>query len=191
MPLRRAFHWAATALLCGLLQSCALDQGLTSAVEPARPGGPRYVSLTIEGYNYTDDYIDQFTVNGQGGGNLYLSTPTSGGGGGACCVGLWTGTELPKKVTVRWTGSYCRYFVTNYAGESSGRLRGIWKEKEAWIKGPLPADPHYFEVHIYSDDHVEVAVTSNSSGPRLQRLVDEHGRRPGVKNQYPRCTDAK
>ncbi|MFZ5520651.1 MAG: hypothetical protein ACOZD0_05545, partial [Pseudomonadota bacterium] len=73
MPLRRAFHWAATALLCGLLQSCALDQGLTSAAEPARPGGPRYVSLTIEGYNYTDDYIDQFTVNGQGGGNLYLS----------------------------------------------------------------------------------------------------------------------
>lgn len=82
MPLRRAFHWAATALLCGLLQSCALDRGLTSAVEPAKPGGPRYVSLTIEGYNYTDDYIDQFTVNGQGGGNLYLSTPTSGGGGG-------------------------------------------------------------------------------------------------------------
>ena len=173
-----------------LLQSCASDHQLPQPSRNAKPGEPRYVSLTIYGYNYTDDYIDQFEVNGQGGGNLYLSTATSGGGGSVCCVGLWTGTELPKKVTVRWTGSYCIYTTVNSDGERRDWRRGIWREAEAWIHGPLPPEPNYFEVHIYQDGHVEVAVTADSSRPRLKLPVDEHGRRPGVARQYPRCVDA-
>jgi hypothetical protein len=45
------------------------------------------VGLAIEGYNYTNRFIDSFTVtdedgNGAWGGNVFLSSPTSGGGGG-------------------------------------------------------------------------------------------------------------
>ena len=174
-----------------LLQSCAGDHDHLKPPGPARPGEHRQVALTIYGYNYTDDYIDQFEVNGQGGGNLYLSTADSGGGGGVCCVGLWTGTVLPKKVKVRWTGSYCTYTERNSAGEVSEWRRGVWREAEAWINGPLPADPNYFEVHIYKDGHVEVAVTADSSLPRLKLPVDERGRRPGVVHNYERCPDAK
>ena len=32
------------------------------------------VSLTLHGYNYTNRYIDSYSINGQGGGNLFLST---------------------------------------------------------------------------------------------------------------------
>lgn len=182
---------AVAALLCGLLQACASDYELPTPSETAKPGEPRHVSLTIYGYNYTDDYIDQFQVNGQGGGNLYLSTASSGGGGSMCCVGLWTGTALPKKVKVRWTGSYCRYTETNSVGEVSEWRRGVWKEADAWITGPLPSNPNYFEVHIYEGDRVEVAITERSSPPRLKLTVDSRGGRPGVHHTYPRCSDAK
>ncbi|MBI5334576.1 MAG: DUF3304 domain-containing protein [Burkholderiales bacterium] len=188
---RQAARLAAAALLCMLLQSCASDYELPQPSRSVKPGEPRYVSLTIYGYNYTDDYIDQFEVNGQGGGNLFPSTPTAGGGKSVCCVGLWTGTELPKKVKVRWTGSYCTYTTVNSYGERRDWRRGVWREADAWINGPLPADPNYFEVHIYEDGHVEVQVTQNSSRPRVKLVVDERGRRPGVKHEYPRCPDAK
>jgi hypothetical protein len=42
--------------------------------------------LVIIGYNYTSRYIDQFSVDGAGGGNLYVSGPSSGGGGIVCCA---------------------------------------------------------------------------------------------------------
>ena len=34
--------------------------------------------LTLFGYNYTDRAVAFFSVNGQGGGDVNLSTPTSG-----------------------------------------------------------------------------------------------------------------
>jgi hypothetical protein len=70
-------------------------------------------SLLIQGYNYTDDYIDSFTVDGQGGGNLYVSGPTSGGGGSVCCASFARGTSMPIRLKVRWTGGYCMWQEPN------------------------------------------------------------------------------
>ena len=42
---------------------------------------PKRYSVVPYGYNYTDNYISSFSVNGAGGGNLEVSIPTAGGGG--------------------------------------------------------------------------------------------------------------
>lgn len=35
--------------------------------------------LLIQGYNYTDTFIDSFSVNGAGGGNIFCEQPDHGG----------------------------------------------------------------------------------------------------------------
>src|SRR5882724_9654200 len=58
--------------------------------------------LMIRGYNYTDTYIDSFSVNGAGGGNLEVSNQETGGGGGTCCAPINAGTDLPMTVEISW-----------------------------------------------------------------------------------------
>ncbi|MBC7993450.1 MAG: hypothetical protein H7Z15_09445, partial [Rhizobacter sp.] len=50
-------------------------------VERDSKGLPKSYSVVAYGYNYTDTYIDSFEVDGAGGGNLEVSTPTAPGGG--------------------------------------------------------------------------------------------------------------
>mgnify|MGYP003577203254 CR=1 FL=1 len=153
----------------------------------AEPAHHQSYALTIAGYNYTDRYIDSFDVNGQGGGNLFVSSPDSGGGGGVCCVSWWTGTKLPKKVRVNWVGSYCKQTLYNKEGDSQTLTQPVWRTAEAQISGPIPREPHYFEVHIYGDGKVEVAITERMSEPRLVLPIDAAGNRPGVVFDDPPC----
>ncbi len=138
------------------------------AASAAAPSANKLHTLTIYGYNYTNRYIDQFSVNGQGGSNLYLSTPTSSGGGGTCCIGWRDGRQLPIKVRVRWVADYCLAEAKNRYGESFTAVQHTFKEKEVEFNGPVPADPGYFEVHFYPDERVEVAITAMPSTPRLK-----------------------
>jgi hypothetical protein len=184
---RRAVHTIACLAACALALPACSQQGASQAARPA-PGEP--IGLTINGYNYTDRYIDSFTVNGQGGGNLYLSTPTSGGGGGVCCVSWTPGGQLPKKVIVRWVGAYCMYDVRTSAGEVFPTRQSLWRQAIAELNGPIPVNPRTFEVHIYKDAHVEVAITEFESPPRLLLQRDENFRRPGTPTYNdPPCTD--
>lgn len=135
-------------------------------------------SLTIYGYNYTNRYIDQFEVDGQGGGNLDPSNFSAGGGKGACCMGWRDGTHLPQTVHIRWVAGGCVRTVTNSSGESREVVRHLFKETDVVLSGPVPADPGYFEVHFFPDEHIEVAITSLPSEPRLRldpgRAVDPY-----------------
>jgi hypothetical protein len=54
-------------VLCIWLAAC--NYSSDPAAEALKPN-PKRASLTIYGYNYTDLYIDSFSVNGNGGGNL-------------------------------------------------------------------------------------------------------------------------
>src|SRR5882724_225523 len=139
----------------------------------AQPDAPKqndskHHALTIYGYNYTNRYIDQFYVDGQGGMNLSVSTPDSGGGGRVCCIGWTDGTPLPQKVTVRWMNAACKKTVTNSSGETRQVVVPLFAEQEVELHGPVPKDPGYFEVHIYPDGHIEVAITQTTSEPRLK-----------------------
>jgi hypothetical protein len=188
---RFAIHAPAVLLaLVGALSACS-RQPEASAPRAAPKGEAEAnanLALAIMGYNYTDRYIDSFTVNGQGGGNLFLSTPTEAGGKSTCCVNWWPGTALPTQVRVRWVGAYCKERRTNSDGETRDWTRGLWKEATAELRGPIPADPRFIEVHIYPNDTVEVAITQRTSPPRLQRPVDGDGRRPGIAINDPMCT---
>jgi hypothetical protein len=60
-------------------------------------------------------------------------------------------------------------------------VRHFFKEQDVVFKGPVPKNPSYLEVHIYPDEHVEIALTENTSLPRLKldksRAVDPYPNR--------------
>jgi hypothetical protein len=150
------------------------------------------VSLTLHGYNYTNRYIDSYSINGQWGGNLFLSTSTSGGGGEVCCGRWWPNSRLPIKVKVKWVGDSCEYKSMTSTGEVFYSIRNFWKEAEALITTPPPADARYLEAHIYEDGHVEAAMTNTYSPPRLILPFDEKTQsRTGKSYVAPMCTWAQ
>ena len=117
-------------------------------------------NLTLYGYNYSDTGISSFEVNGHGGANLNVSTPTAGGGGSVCCVRVSSPMIEPQTVAIKWS-----------------RDAETWCEQSVQLKPPLPAKPEYFEVHFYEDGHIEVAVTEAISPPRIQLQRDGPGSR--------------
>ncbi|MFY0526730.1 DUF3304 domain-containing protein [Archangium gephyra] len=135
------------------------------------------VSLTINGFNYTDLYIDSFEVNGQGGGNLFVSSPTAGGGKGVCCMSFRPGTKLPVQLRIKWT-----------------RDRKRWCEKEALLTGPVPANPRHLGVHFFPDGHIEAEITEDypELKLKLQDYNDEQRKASGnavADEQTARCKD--
>ena len=130
------------------------------------PMGTR-IDLTLVGYNYTDRYIDRFDVDGQGGGNLFVSEGLNGGGKSACCVSYRSGANA-RKVTVRWQSGACTF--TSYldeAGRKHERTHSFFKEVEVQVDPSVPDFPNYFEVHFYPDGHAEAAITEHQSRSRL------------------------
>lgn len=147
-------------------------------------------SLLLQGYNYTDHYIDSFSVNGQGGGNIFESSPTSGGGGSVCCVSWQPGSKLPVKIKVRWATAYCMKLIRTKFGDYDER-QNIFKEKEAWISEEVGDEPRALEVHFYRDGRIEAAITTGDSPPRIKLQRDSDRNRLGVSQKIPRCPDEK
>jgi hypothetical protein len=162
-----------------VLAACAAPTD-SGAVDSAAPVGPRKTHLlSIVGYNYTDQVIDHFEVNGRGGGNLGLSTPTSGGQGDTCCVSWTDGSRLPVTVKVTWVAAYCMQRRTNSAMETRDWREPLLKTSDIEFVGPVPPNPTNFEVHFYPDGHVEAAITETTSSARLKLPVTSNGYRPG------------
>lgn len=143
-----------------------LSATLAALVLAACQEGPKAEPkmLDITGYNYTDRYIDRFSVNGQGGGNVLLSDDADGGGKTACCIVWRPGTALPVTMRVEWT-----------YGERWNHVRGVklqeaeFHQAEAELKGPIPEKPTVFAVHFYPDNTVQVEVAEDYPKPRLKR----------------------
>ncbi|MBR8058042.1 DUF3304 domain-containing protein [Burkholderia dolosa] len=153
MPLKKMIRWTPIAVI-GLLAIMGLSG---CKQEP--------YMLGIVGYNYTDRAVANFGVNGQGGGNIELSTPTAGGGGTSCCVVMSRSTKTPFWVDVKYKMSALESYPPRKVIEPSGP----YKEARVEVKGPIPPDPSYLEVHFYPDGHIEAAI-SGSDGPSPPRL---------------------
>jgi hypothetical protein len=140
------------------------------------------VGLTLTGYNYTDKYIDEFSVNSLSGGNLYVSDSVNGGGGSTCCVGYITGVE-DWKIPIRFHVGSCTYDTQpDSTGKMFSRTHNFYKTVEVQVDKNIPPRPSYFEVHIYPDNHVEAVVTEKSSSARLILSKDREDKSP-----YKQC----
>jgi hypothetical protein len=164
----------------------------TQAAEKTKPADtytpPKSFMLSIVGYNYTDRYIDSFSVNGRGGGNLDISKEGLGGGSAVCCVSWTEGSKLPLKVTVKWVAAYCMRRITNSANETRDWRESVWHIADIEFKGPVPESPRNFEVHFYPDGGIDVAITEKGSQNRLNLPSTPTGYiRPGVKLNDPKC----
>jgi hypothetical protein len=113
----RLFVCLLVAGACGLgLHACNAHPAGSESKVSVDKGAP--VQLEILGYNYTNRPIDQFTVNGQGGARVVLSSPTSGGSGGTCCVSYTPGAK-DFSVVVHWTTHSCEYRQDTGTAEGS------------------------------------------------------------------------
>ncbi|PWF49292.1 DUF3304 domain-containing protein [Massilia glaciei] len=156
-----------------------------SEMSAAKPMGTQ-ISLTLTGYNYTNRYIDQFSVDGQGGGNLYVSGPLGGGGGSVCCVPYIIGAGAWKTM-IRWQVGGCRFDeIIDSGGQTLFQVHPVFKEIEVHINPSIPDNPRYFEVHFFPDGHAEAAITEYSSPPRLILSKDREDRSP-----YRQCLNNK
>ncbi|WP_158616741.1 DUF3304 domain-containing protein [Corallococcus sp. CA054B] len=170
----------------GLLLLAASCKQPASETKPAAPPPTvppqasalaKPVALEINGYNYTDLAIDSFEVNGQGGGDLSVSSTTSGGGKGTCCLGLSPDTKFPVELAIRWT-----------------RDRKRWCEKTVQLAPPVTGDPRHIGVHFFPDGRIEAELTEGYPDLKLKLDRVDAGRRKPTGNsvqdeQSARCRD--
>ena len=148
--------------------SAALAALVLTACQEGPKAEPKMLGIT--GYNYTDRYIDRFSVNGQGGGNVLLSDDADGGGKTACCIVWRPGTALPVTMRVEWT----------YGMEGDLQTGEVFRQSEthsveAELKGPIPEKPTVFAVHFYPDNTVQVEVAEDYPEPRIKRVGSVRG----------------
>lgn len=174
-----AQRWLPLVLSLSALGACKGDSAADSySEESVAPRVGSRVQLGLTGYNYTNQYIKSFSVDGQGGGNVNVSSPNGGGGGTACCIGWNVGANL-QTATVRWEVNSCHY---DERKGSDGRLFSdifyYFKEMEVPVDSSNARNPAFMEVHFYPDGRVEAVVTGESSPPRLKLSADREVERP-------------
>jgi hypothetical protein len=146
-----------------------------------------YVVLDLIGYNYTNRHIRSYDVDGNGGGDVRLSSPTSGGGGIVCCVRLSMKGKNPIIVRIRWQVDGCSYLMNSERSGTTQRLSNYFY-KEEYIEVPRPEGikPRHLESHFYPDGSVVVRLTYDMSTPRLSLSES----RPD-KSKFPKCENDK
>jgi hypothetical protein len=186
MPYVSKIGWRGALYCAGALLStlCACSNAVNyQAVSEGYPvyQEPRRMSLSLAGYNYTNRYINEFSVDGQGGGNLYVSSLTGGGGGTTCCAKFWPGVKY--KVKVRWQSGACYFRVrASDSNDVYNRLHSYYKEAEVAVDDRAGERARYMEVHFYPDGSVQLAATEQPSAPRLALEKDRED-----KTRHPRC----
>ena len=143
--------------------------------------------IDIVVFNYTDRAIDSFSVNGQGGGNVFLSSRTGGGGGSVCCARLHSTHSGFPRIRVKWQVDGCTYLTkSRISGEVFENIYPYYKQADVDVTYRDKSEPHHLEIHFYPDGSVLAELTATLSSPRV--LLD--GDRPD-KSNFPRCPNDK
>lgn len=102
----------------------------------------------ITGYNYTDEYISAFLVNGYSGADI---RPHGGGGSFVCCVSVPEQWKPGLTVTIKWT-----------AHRNANPIP--WKTRVVEVPRYAPTDIGMFAVFFFPNDVVKVLVTMKAPG---------------------------
>lgn len=144
-------------------------------------------SLDIIGFNYTNRVIESFSVNGEGAGNILLSSRTSGGGKSVCCLTVSAAAFSFPRIRVRWQVDGCTYRTrSKVSGEIFENVFPYYKQADVALNFQEKIEPRHLEVHFYPDGTVSAQLTESISLPRV--LLD--GRRSDTSN-FPRCPNDK
>lgn len=132
---------------------------------PENNTGTHYM-LGIVGYNYTDSLIANYTVDGQGGGDIRLSSPTSGGGSTVCCIMLSKKPHWPIYVLVRWQDGGCRENTKDHKFVGNHYQ---YKEATVSVDRGTSSNPSDIAVHFYQDGSVKVRLSDGDDPPLVKR----------------------
>lgn len=144
------------------------------------------VFVSLMGFNYTNRFIDSYSVDDSGGGHVGMSSPTAGGSGTMCCAIIDKSTKEKILVKVRWQVDGCTYLVRNSSGELDKVRHKFHKEKFVYLEPTSLANPRYLETHFFPDGTIKLQITEDISLPKL-KLSDE---RPD-QSKFPRCENDK
>jgi hypothetical protein len=163
--MRRA--WIALLCCVGLLAGCNAE--------------PTYQSVSVVAYNYTPWDLTSIRIVDASGAVAGSGMIRSGGGEGSvsCCYRL-TGTDF----TVSWRGGDADLMRKHMF---DGKFDDVILSKEAKVhfpyqESPAGEGPLILEVHIYPDEHIELALSRELLGqaripiPDTTRWLYEHHR---------------
>lgn len=149
-------------------------------------GNGEYFTLGLVGFNYTDRFIEEYSVDGSGGGHIHLSSPTSGGSGVVCCAMMSKSKKTKIAVKVRWQVDGCTYLVKSVTGRT-GEMRNFhYEEATVFLDNVAGPKPVYLETHFYPNGSVSVKTTSQVSSPEIK--LDEDRR---DQSKFSRCEDER
>ncbi|MGO4396745.1 hypothetical protein [Achromobacter sp. PAB15] len=153
--MRRA--WIALLCCVGLLAGCN--------------GEPVYRGVSFIVYNYTPWNIRSISVKDKGNGVASTMQVSPGGGEGSvtCCFTL-KGTEF----IADWRGVDAELLRTHL---HDGKADSLYFDRQRAINFPAaeipPGDgPLYLELHIYPDEHMELALSRKLLGQTRIPIVD-------------------
>lgn len=155
---RQATRWFRVMLTVLLLT-------LVVACEPAPPTLAKPFAAGITGYNYTNEGVQRFYVNGSYASNL---PPYGGGGGSSCCASLpdkWS-PDLTAKVywTIGdWTVPYSRIADLS----TSEQIKCCWKERS--LSKTVPVEKYGTEggrLQVFFLPNDEIKVWIYDAGPQ-------------------------
>lgn len=139
-------------------------------------GEPSYEGLSFITYNYTPWDLDSIEIKDSEGNLAATGAIIAGGGEGSvtCCYRL-KGTDFK----VEWTGSDTEEIRKHMSNGriSDEKLDALMFNKETSVHFPPsaipPGDgPLYLELHIYPDEHMEIALSRKLLGQVRIPIVD-------------------
>ena len=131
----------------------SVSLGACSQLPRAAGSKPEPAVANLSGYNHTADYIHQYYVDGQGGGNVRAY---GGGGSFVCCIAYPETWREGLTATVRWTTSSSK-------PNSGAEGKPVWHEKV------VPVDRYdkagtTINVHFLPEGEVRLIVTNMTAG---------------------------
>lgn len=166
------------------LSALVLDTSLAHQKEMEMPQNEAkmHYLFGIFGFNYTDQNIAAFSINGQDGGGIDVSSPAAGGGKTACCVFFSKKSEWPVRVHIRWQSGGCEVFSKDHKHD---HYKYYYKEKIVDVEKGMNVHPSDIAVHFFKDGSVRVILVDDLEFPLL-RLPEERV----VKWNFPECESA-